>query len=371
MDDAQANHSPMPHLRRFQLITSLAVVGVVLATCVTVDILARRDEVAYERQRRQRWRQINGKYQPTQGFADFEDRLLLDELPWTDFSGGGVCYIGSSNVKVSVMPWRLPPAMRDHVRNYAISAATHYQQYQFIRYLTEHEGLLAAGGDKTMVVVGLFYGSAVRMENRYNATYFADLFGRHGLYNYSRADGISPAPMMPEAKFVRIEKVRCRRFLNRWLDRLTVTSAGIGLAAPDLRVPESKTPDAQAYQAFWQGYMGESWQEEMAEQIECLGRMIDYLHARGVSVVAVFTPLGSWHQALPYLHAYRDQATALLRAKDVDVVDLTTFLADDEFCDSSHANHAGQQKLHEAMVAIAGEHLMAIGAVVASGPGVP
>ena len=180
---------------RAQVALAGLLLAIICGTCLSVDGLARSPAVA-ERLMRSELREWKAKGLQNQHkvfFIDFEDRLLLDELPKADYSRGGVYFLGASTVKVSIMPWVLGDELSWRVGNYGLSAATPDQQFQFLRYLVEHKGL-AAGGDRNLVVLGLYYGTAVDAENRPNAEYFPQLFRRHGLYTYDTVDGIAPVP---------------------------------------------------------------------------------------------------------------------------------------------------------------------------------
>jgi hypothetical protein len=317
-----------------------------------VDLLARSGHLHERIQAKAlaRWQKTNSQYQYKLGFADDEDRLLLKEIPEADYSRGGVGFFGASNVRASIMVWALPADQRRLIHNYGLSSATYSQQFQFIRLLVEHEGLLAAGGDKTLIVLGLFYANAVIIENRPTRQYFPALFRRHGLYTYDPREGIQPVAMNPLRRFLLVEKARCGGLLNYDLDPVTHV------------MPPGRHEPAK-YQQYWTDYMGADWQQDLPRELDQLGRLIDYLHARGASVAAVSTPLGSWHRQLPYPAAFARQVAPLLAAKAVPVIDLTDLLADEEFNDSAHANYLGRQKLHAAMLDIALPFLRRTGAL--------
>ena len=196
---------------------SLVVLLAMLGTCGLIDLTARNGQLAgwVESRRLARWKQDNTTYQHALGFVDFENRLLIDEIPRADYCRGGVYFVGSSTVVMSLMSWELPPGQRELIHNYGISGASHAQQFHFIRYLVEHEGLLAAGGEKSLVVLGLFYGNAAPTESGVNGQYVADLFRGQGLFAYSDAGGIEPAAGSGLPRKLRFEKARCSNFLRR------------------------------------------------------------------------------------------------------------------------------------------------------------
>jgi hypothetical protein len=142
-----------------QTVLGLILLAFLVATWVALDLLARRDQDSLQAADLDRWKRTNGQVDYGHGFDSFEERLLSEEIPTADLSQGGVYFIGASNAKVSVMFWALPPEIRRYVRVFGLSAATHTQQFQFLRYATEHEHLLDAG-EKNLVVFLLFYGNA-------------------------------------------------------------------------------------------------------------------------------------------------------------------------------------------------------------------
>lgn len=319
---------------------------IICGSCLGVDYFARSPLVAkwLMSSELREWKHKNLQHQHRMYFADFEDRLLLDELPQADFSKGGVYFIGASNVKVSIMPWLLSDNLRQRVGNYGFSASTPAQQFQFLRYLVEHKGL-AVAGDKTLVVLGLFYGTAYTAEDRPNATFFEKLFGRHGLFTYTQADGIAPVPMSGLERTLRIEKVRCAGFLD---------------ALCHLGTKSSYKPtkhDPEAYRKYRIDFLGENWREGMSSQVAELGKMIAYLRARGVRVMVIYMPQATWHDSLPHPAEFRKQTESLCQACDIPIVDFSKLLADGDFYDSTHANYVGQHKLHQAMMEIVDRHL--------------
>ncbi len=328
----------------------LALLAAVVGTCCCVVGLTRCDtpRAWLQVRRLAQWHADGGQYQQTLHFVDFEERLLLDELPHADYSHGGVYFFGASNVKVSIMPWELPPAIRSRVGNYGVSSANFTQQRQFIEYLIQHRGLLRAGSGRVSVVFGLFYGNAVEVRNRPNGDYFPSLFQRHGLFTYSDRDGIRPVETSALRRWLVTEKAVASNFLRTYLFGLK------GRWKPQL------AHDAGEYAAYWSGYLGSDWQAGMASQMGEWAAVIDSLLLRGVRVTAVLLPLGSWHGGLPYPSAFREQAAAVCGQHGVPLVDCSSLLPDDEFQDSTHPNLRGQMRLHRALEDLALRELRAI-----------
>jgi len=114
-------------------------------------------------------------------FLDSGDLLLLDELPHIDCSRGGVYFVGSSNLRMALKDWDRSPQEKALVHNLGVPGTNHLFNFQTLRYLVENEGLLRAGGEKTLIVFGVSYHC---VGHEYDKTcYFATLLGRHGLYS--------------------------------------------------------------------------------------------------------------------------------------------------------------------------------------------
>jgi len=356
---AEQAHSPRPSASPWR--QSALGVALALAVCLpygSVALLSRSARVTawLLRQQAAECQSTNRRCRYDVGFIDPANRLLLDELPRADYARGGVYFVGSSTVRDLLLPWRLPPDQRRLIGDYALSAATHRQQFQFVRYLVEHEGLLEAGGGKTLVVLGLHCGNANRERGHFN-WYFPKLFERYGLYAYRASEGIRPAPMSRLARLLRIERARCQNFLEFARSRPRLWRRG---QPPP---PAAQPPDKALYRDQADGLFEPGWRQTMAEQMTELGRLVDYLHARQARVAAVLVPIGSWLRALPQAEAFHQQAEALCKAKAAPLLDLSGMLADEEFMDYAHPTWLGQQRTHPVLVALALEHLRSTGAL--------
>ncbi len=198
---------------------SLVLLVVIGGTAVGVDWLAENQRLA---DRISSWdlkRFINNEelYMNRGNFLEFEDRLLVDEIPHADYSKGGVYFFGSSDLKWAMKTWELPPDERALIGNYGIGAISHSLEFQFVRYLVEERGLLGAGGEKTHIVLGASWSNAL---NWSPDSYFGPIWRRHRLYTYSIKDGIHPAAMNRLEKFVRFKQARCSGFIGGNFNRL-------------------------------------------------------------------------------------------------------------------------------------------------------
>jgi hypothetical protein len=132
--------------------TALAVVVAIVLADVGIAAFARRCQPLLDllfRRELADWRRENVIYADDRGFADSDDRLLLQEIPEADFSRGGVCFIGSSTTQHSIATWLLPPEERALVRNLAIKSANMKEQRQWLASPHERRGLLGADPSRT------------------------------------------------------------------------------------------------------------------------------------------------------------------------------------------------------------------------------
>ncbi|MCG3195889.1 MAG: hypothetical protein GHCLOJNM_00358 [bacterium] len=329
---------------RFQVGVSLLLLVAVCATFALVDLLAQdRTLEAWFRDRELEFREQANLVFPNNGyFVDFEDRMLLDELPHADYSHGGTYFFGSSNLKWGLMTWTLPEEQRRLVHNYGIGATNHTTQFQFIRYLVDHEGWLAAGGEKTHAVLAVCYRSAVE-----KGDFFPSLWTRHGFYSYNQERGITPRGIPRVLRNYRIDRERCAGFLS-----LAAKSAWWALWGREARAAPR---DTTVYRArLVETIESTDWRKVMDQEVAELGRMLDYLRERGVRVSVALLPRVSWTHELPYPARYLEGVTRICRARSTPLLDLSALLPDEEFVDSSHVNLTGLRKQHSALMSFAG-----------------
>lgn len=341
---------PRQRFRWVQLGVSLTLLAALCGTAVAIDLLARWDAQRLHALRLERWRVSNSVYDYRLGFADFVDRLLLEEIPGKDHSRGGVYFFGASPVQTSIMTWELTPEERELTGNYAINTANHGQQFQFLKYLAEYEGLLGARPEDTLIVLGLWPAAAASPEQRPGRStygqFFPMVFERHGLYTYGSEEGIHPVPMTAFERFLRIEKVRCGVFVQGF------APLRLNPNPPRLNISRFEGHKPDAYRRFWHELFGPDWRENMDEQLDELGGMIEYVRGRGGHVAAVFMPVGSWFDGFRPAETYHREASGLCGRLGVRVIDLSDLLSGEEFMDSSHPNYQGQRKVHEQLVGL-------------------
>lgn len=337
-------------------LTSLAILATVIASCSSLVLLAHNDTVLNWFHNRQlaKWHSTNSSYEFNRGFIDFNGRMVYDEFERADYSKGGAYFIGSSNVVTSIMCWELPPEQRQLIHNYGLGGANYTQQFALIRFLVEQKGLLQAGGDKTTVVLGLLFAIAAGGDNRANVGFLQALFARHGLYNVDN-EGIHPVPMPALVRWLLLEKARATNFLHYAIMH------NVFRVKPPITEKQKKV-----YPQFYSLPFVGGTEPKMLNEIAQIGAMIDYLHARNVRVIAYFTPLGSWFRNdYEPASTFRRLATDVCAKKRVELIDLESFLTDEEFFDGLHPNYTGQKKIHPVLAGIAIENLHRTGALPA------
>lgn len=309
------------------------------ATPVIADNLAR--ETALHRE-------SNGVLFYNGGYIDDGDFVLLSELPGADFSRGGVAFVAASEMRTTIMPWTLPPEERALIHNFALGDVRHREVRHFVRLLVEEEGLLEAGGEHTTVILGLSHLMARPKNLDFPLDrYTKQLFERHRLYEYDWDAGIHRTNISAIERSLRLGRDEANRFWRALIER------------PSTVRPYAATREWRINHT--RAIMGAVWQDNMVEEIADLAATIDYLQARNVRVLALYPPIGSWQNEMPYEAAYRALVMPMLEARGVPLADFSGFLEDDEFGDDVHLNYQAQFKVHEAYRALALRQLAEMG----------
>lgn len=351
----------MPHSRSttgsvavVQGLMACSLLCAIFGTFIALDFAARNEQVRkqLESGREEALRRSKGIFSDTGYFIDFEDRLVLDEIPSADFSRGSVDLIGSSNMKWATNFRKLPPDQRSLIHNFSFGACGHTQQFHLVRYLIEQHNLLQAGGDKTLLVFGVSYHNALPSYNPEG--FFVNLWKRHGLYTYDPSEGMSPVSVNSLYLRYYIGKVRIAGFLSA-----VARAARTGLRRlwRDDREVAPRQHDPEGYNRFRRENYENDWDLTLAEQCAVFGEMMDYLRSRDVNIVIILLPQGSWEANLPFETSYGSAIRDICHSKGVPLLDWSDRLDDDDFADSNHFNLLGMEKLHEAFLDIAIPHL--------------
>lgn len=354
---------PRFYVPRWQVALSACFLVTILLTYLVISLLAQSkwmERVSLKLQTDQ-WRRSNGIYAFHPLALDSEDYLLLRELPYADFSRGGVCFIGSSTLEHSVMTWTLPAEQIAYVHNYAISSATYKEQFQWVRFLVEHRGLAEAGPGKMEMILGLSYlDTRAKLPGLVDQFFVPDLFHRHGLYEYDAEKGISDIPMSGWRRDIVLEKMRDCDFLQQLTNDLEQDAWTRIKGAR--KIPQVSDSEAAAHQMQIMGGP-DGWRGTMDYQLGQLGAMMDYLQKHQVEISAVIMPLRGWNRLTPFADAFGKRVGALCAERDVALLDVSHAFSDRYFADETHLNYSGQQMLSPRLLALAQEHLRRIGVI--------
>ena len=353
MVDRQGRGAPAIQTRWLVLYAAIA-----LGACLLVDLAARNRTL-------ERWLTAessalsvrNGMLFSNNGsFIDYEERLLLDELPRTDFSRGGVYFFGTSNMKWAFTTWDLPDGLRERLGNYGTGGAAHRTMLRLVRYAGER-GMYAAG-DRSEVVLGVSFHLGV---TETPASYFPALVRRHGLYAIAPDDRLVDVPVSALARWAIVEKARSGGFV--WnLGRVAKNKLSAALG-------RSHQPphDPDYYRTTWRAYMGLDWRRTIDREVATLDRTVAELRAHRVGVRIVLLPQGSWMDPLPYPAYYTARVRAVAERAGVPLLDWSKALPDTDFIDSNHLTVAGQTRFRNAMLRLEADHLRRICAGACTG----
>ena len=326
---------------RLQTPLALLIAAVMLLSYAGVAALSRCQPLLgwmLDRQMRA-WRRTNVIYAYNLGCIDADDRLLLWDIPETDYHQGGVFFIGSSTTQHSIATWLLPAEEQKLVHNFAIKSANMTEQFQFVRYLVEKRGLLSGASGKTMVVLGLaHFDTRPKIAGTMDWNYVPALFARHNLYSYDPVTGISDRHLPRPLLLLQFERMRSYNFLESLVSHASFSGPAFGAEVKPN--PESD----KAARAFVERMMGyDDWRQNMNAQLRQLELMIDYLHQHGAIVSAVLLPLASWNHDLPVVTEFDARAHEICRRNAVSLTDLTWSLPDSDFAAHSHLNYLGEE----------------------------
>ncbi|MGB7769809.1 MAG: SGNH/GDSL hydrolase family protein [Verrucomicrobiia bacterium] len=277
-----------------------------------------------------------------------DDQWIYEELPRVDFSRGGVYFLGASDVQYSTKLWELSPELQALVHNFAISASNHKGELVELRYLIEQRGMLKAGGEKSLVVLGVTSETA-KYPSQSLPPAFVDNWERHGLFVCDPVSGIREVPANKVLTFMDFEEMRLARCLSRFYVLLTDQLKQWrhhGTEPP-------RTLEGSFYADIRRADMGPDWREKIDEAIGVFRELVDYLKAQHVQIRVVLMPRGSWDDSLPYDREYDRQIVAVCAEKQIPVSDWSRLLTDEEFANKNHPNVFGMEKIQSAFMDIA------------------
>ncbi len=320
-----------------QTSVSLGLLAVLVTCCVLVGGVARNRSV-------ERWLMAQSKeiaaregtiFSNTGNFIDFEERVMLDEIPRTDFGRGGVYFFGSSNMKWAFQTSDLPGNEVRFIGNYGIGASNHADQLEFIKFLVESRGFLSAG-DRDLLVFGVSYHLAHIFGGEEG--YWTALLKRRGLFSVDSNGKIADVEMSTVRRWAVVEQARCAGLI--W-NVMHILKGRLALA---LGLTHRTAHDPEKYGRNWREYMGTDWAKNIDNAVAKFRETISFVRSRHARVWVVLLPQGTWMQGLPFPPRYDAAVRELCSEMEIPLIDLSRALDDVEFIDSNHLSPDGQRE---------------------------
>jgi hypothetical protein len=331
--------------------------GVVFGTCLVLDAMANspelQDWIRAVSWRESKWKKLIPLFCTNDHFLDAEDRVLHEQIPSADFSHGGVYFVGASNITWGLKLWDQPATTRALINNLATEGSNHADHFDMIRFLVESEGLLAAGAEKTLIVIVADYhlthearvGEKPRDLPRSNWT-------RRGFYTVHREGVIQRSRLSPVLKALIRERAKITGLLKEL----------VNIAYVPLK--RERVHDPRFYNDEWKRIMKPDWQERIRVDLDSFARSIDYLKRRGAKLTVVQMPRGSWEANVPFNQYYDELLVKICDAGGVKIHDFTRLVPDDDFADSVHLTPSGIEKFQAAVMPICIDHLRSTGVLL-------
>jgi hypothetical protein len=330
--------------------------GVVIGTCLALEAAANspqlQDWIRTVSWRESKWKKLIPLFCTTNHFLDPEDRVLHEQIPSADFSRGGVHFVGASTITWGLKLWDLPAKTRALISNLATQGSNHADHFDMIRFLVESEGLLAAGPEKTLIVIVADYH--LSHEARVGKDWrdrLGSSWTRRGFYTVDREGVIQRSRLSPVAKALIRERAKITGLLKEL----------VNIAYVPLKRERVHNP--RFYNDEWTRIMKPDWQERIRVDLAAFAQTIDYLNRRGAKVTIVQMPRGTWEANVPFNQFYDQQLLKICNAAGVNVHDFTRLVPDDDFADSVHLAPSGIEKYQRAVMPICVDHLRSTGAL--------
>jgi hypothetical protein len=334
---------------------AVLMLSVVVGTCLALDAMANWSplqagirEISW---RQARWKKLIPLFCTHNHFVDAEDRLLHEQIPSSDFSRGGVYFVGASNITWALKLWDQPAVVRSLIGNFGFPGSNHGDHLDMLRFLVESEGLLEAGRDKTLIVIAADYHMSHEAAVDGRTDRFGSFWTRRGFYTVDADGAIHRSGLNPVLKTMIRERARIAGFLKVVVNIFYVP------------LKKVRVHNGPSYASAWAVTMKPDWRERISVDLDAFAKTIDYLKTRGARVTVIQMPEGSWEDKAPFEHYYDERMRKICTAADVKVHDFRRLLEDDDFTDSVHLTTDGIEKFQAAVMPICLEHLRSIGAL--------
>lgn len=363
-DIGPASTSDAARASSYRLSTRLALLMfcVVAAPCLLLDALANFPPTM-ELIRKICWEESIWKNQIPlfcfyNHFFDSDDYVVHEELPASDFSRGSVCMVGASSMSWGPVMWRLPAEQRTLIHNFAIKGFNHADQFDLLRFLVDQEGLLRAGGDKTLVVFGLSYHLIhnVQPPDSRSHELFTTTLTRRGFYRVDADATAHDTHLHPWVKRLIVERTKVSGLLREIINLIYTPLKSRRVTSPDIAFKE------------WTSILGPRWEDKLRWELDTFARTLDYLSARRVPMLVVALPERPWNEKMPCEAAYMKGIQDICRRKRVELLDLRKSIPEQDFADSVHLNPKGMEKLHGLLIPRCVDFLQSTGALSVARP---
>ncbi len=337
--DNQATENSDRELERLNSRFAWFFAGLTGVLCLVLVGLA-NDPWVLEGFRRAAWAQAAWKKQIPlicfqDHFLDSADRVMHQDLNTADYSRPGVCLIGASSLSWGLRLWDLPSAIRSRIHNFAIGGTNHGDQYELIRFLVEKEGMLRAGADKSLVVIGISYHTAAHTDDQSPGIGTPESRGRwhrRGCYVVDGDGSISRSNQNP----------LWTEILNQRAKMAGILGESVSLLYTPFKPVRKLDPEYS--RAEWTRTLGPRWEGKIKKDVASFEAAVRYLHERGVPTLVMALPEGRWNEETEYESVYMRAITATLAKYGVEILDLRKRIPDDDFADTVHLNPEGMAK---------------------------
>jgi hypothetical protein len=334
---------------------SLLMFCCVAGTCLSLSALARSETVKHWIRLRA-WNEAGSKkiipyFSFTDHFPDTADRVIHVDIPGADFSRGGVYVTGASDMTWAVRAWEAPIEARSLFHNFAIRGMNSADEFDVFRFLVERRGLLAAGGKKSLVIIGVSYHRAAtaRMKADQVGGAFSQLWTRYGCYSLESGGAIHERKSATLDRGLRLARAQLTGLLHEI----------VGLVIERLKSP--RVLDGDSYNAQWKQLIGENWNEKLHAEVRAFTQLVEYLRSRNVKVVTLRMPAGSWESKMPFEASYIAEIRKTCEKYGVEIIDCSKLLDDDDFANSNHFTTSGIEKFEYRVFQIGLDHLRSVG----------
>jgi hypothetical protein len=333
-------------MKEKQTLIALTLISALLLGSVCLSFLSRSSGVVewLENSELTRFREGDGLFMNRGAFIDFEDRMVIDEIPKTPFNDGGIYFFGHSTLKWATAFWQLRPDQKSLLHNFGIGASNHRDTAQFIDYLLENEGLSPKSGAPVTAVLGCTWSMSLHWRNGF----FSQLWGRYGLYRYDERTGVHKLTLSPVQRWWLSERARLGGFVSTTLRRgFRAIASAFGII--DLVSARQSNP-AVLSPALFQSAEKLDWKAEHELQMAALKGQIRLLNKKNIRVKLALMPTRLGYKRLPFPAQYISDVRSLAKTEGIELLDLSDLLNESEFADLNHANYLGLQKTHEALM---------------------